>query len=98
MRIITSATVAHQEEKGGRILNTEDILMTAEVKCNQCSKSLWKASYSNHPPTPEYLTIFKNWGKHSKWDGQIHELHICQDCYTKLTSHFEIRDIMYDPR
>ena len=95
MRMLKKLAAANRKGENSGIYSIEDIKMTEEVKCNQCGESLWKASFSDHPPIPEYLTITYTWGVHSKWKGQIHEFHICQDCYDKMINHFTIKDISY---
>ena len=95
MRIIKNIANANREGNAGGILKVEDILMTSEIKCNKCGETLWKAALSNHPPTPEYLTVMNKWGKNSKWNNETHEFHICQTCYSKMVEGFKINEINY---
>jgi hypothetical protein len=59
----------------------------ADVRCNQCGRALRKdeAGYFE-----DYLSVSKKWGYHSPMDGDLHEIDLCIDCYTKWVQGFQI--------
>lgn len=54
------------------------------VICNECGKNIRMSEYK------DFLSITKQWGYNSNYDGETHEFDICQDCYENLTSNLKI--------
>ena len=50
------------------------------IVCNCCGK---KIQISDQHPYPEYISIRKEWGFDSPYDGEVHEIDLCQECYQK---------------
>lgn len=48
------------------------------VVCNKCGKNVKISEYV------DFLSLVKCWGYNSKYDNEIHQFDICQDCYEKL--------------
>jgi len=57
------------------------------VSCNSCGREVIK---DTHGYFEDHLSITKAWGYHSPFDGQIHDIDICIDCYESWVSQFEI--------
>jgi hypothetical protein len=63
------------------------------VVCNACGKSCLKAKKEN---SLEFATICATWGYFSdNRDGQVHEGHLCQICFDKITKKFAIPTLVY---
>lgn len=59
-----------------------------DVICNSCGKSCLKVKKED---SLEFATIYATWGYFSNnRDGQIHEGHLCQVCFDKITKKFAI--------
>lgn len=58
-----------------------------KVYCNSCGKCIEKDSYEYFH---EYLHIEKSWGYTSNKDGELHSFDLCENCYDKFISSFEI--------
>lgn len=50
------------------------------IICNCCGQ---KIRITGQQPYPEYVSIRKEWGYNSPYDGEVHEIDLCQDCYQK---------------
>jgi len=53
------------------------------VVCNFCGEFISK---NEHEYLNDYVSISKEWGYFSNYDGQTHCIDICQKCYEKLLS------------
>lgn len=58
-----------------------------EVRCNCCGRRICRDEA--HPYT-DYLSIEKEWGYDSPYDGERHTADICADCYQKWIGSFVI--------
>ncbi|MCL2572290.1 MAG: hypothetical protein FWE11_07785 [Defluviitaleaceae bacterium] len=58
-----------------------------DVSCNVCGRDVDK-NVSGY--FEDHLTISKSWGYHSPYDGEIHAIDVCVDCYADWTAQFEI--------
>ncbi|WP_105616628.1 hypothetical protein [Vallitalea okinawensis] len=56
------------------------------VICNCCGREINKDQYGL---MEDYITIKKTWGYNSAFDGQSHELDVCNDCYEKWIKSFK---------
>jgi len=61
--------------------NVKEVVEVIEyVQCNVCNKKIYLNEYSE-----EYATIKEKWGYYSKnKDGEVHEIHFCDDCYEDM--------------
>ena len=59
----------------------------AEIYCNQCGKKLEKCGKVS---TEDFLHVEKDWGYFSKKDGETHSFDLCEECYDKWISGFQI--------
>jgi ribosomal-protein-alanine N-acetyltransferase len=57
--------------------------MKKQIICNGCGRIL-KAERQ------DFLTVQKEWGYFSQKDLQIHEFHLCEECYDKMIAGFKI--------
>jgi len=57
------------------------------VLCNVCGREVAKNAIGYFE---DYLSLTKDWGFHSPFDGEAHEIELCVDCYTAWTKSFEI--------
>lgn len=65
------------------------VQMTVDsIFCNCCGKEIEKNQFGYHH---EYLSIKKDWGYNSEFDGQSHEIELCQECYKNIIESFKIR-------
>lgn len=55
------------------------------IICNCCGQEI---SITGQHPYPEYLSIHKEWGYDSPYDGETHEIDICPACYEKWITTF----------
>ena len=62
----------------------------ASVQCNACGASINKNDFGYFD---EYLSIEKHWGYPSEFDGETHNIDICEDCYKKLLQGLAIKPI-----
>lgn len=58
-----------------------------KVICNCCGKEIKIDKFGE---IEDYITIKKSWGYNSNFDGEEHEIDICNDCYQKWIEKFEI--------
>jgi len=57
------------------------------VQCNVCGKDVTKNSVGYFE---DHVSLTKNWGYHSPYDGEAHAIDLCVGCYKDWTSKFEI--------
>ena len=57
------------------------------VHCNVCGKEVTKNQVGYFE---DHISLTKNWGFHSPYDGEAHEIDLCVDCYSAWTARFEI--------
>lgn len=57
------------------------------VLCNVCGREVAKNEIGYFE---DYLSLSKDWGFHSPYDGEAHKIELCVDCYKTWTSSFEI--------
>jgi len=57
------------------------------VRCNLCGVDIERdmAGYFE-----DYVSIVKNWGYNSPYDGEVHSIDLCQNCYQSWVSKFII--------
>ena len=56
------------------------------IICNCCGREI---QITKQHPYPEYVSIRKEWGYDSPYDGEVHEIDLCQDCYAKWIRTFK---------
>jgi len=56
--------------------------------CNLCGRDIAKDATGYYE---DHVSLIKNWGYHSPFDGEVHALVLCVDCYRGLVSQFEIK-------
>jgi len=61
-------------------------MQLTDVVCDNCGKSC-KTRDGNF----EYGELNGDWGYGSRWDGEQHAAHLCQDCWQKLLDSFKVR-------
>lgn len=76
-----------------KVTKEEEVI--TNVICNCCGKSIRSACFCEEDINPliirdEYMTINKDWGYFSKWDGETHNVDLCQECCEKIASTFVI--------
>jgi Fe2+ or Zn2+ uptake regulation protein len=57
------------------------------IYCNSCGKKL---KVENGILKEDAFEATKEWGYFSDWDTQIHHFNLCEECYKKIISGFEI--------
>lgn len=60
---------------------------TVKIVCNMCKKEI---DVVNGIPQEDVLTVEKRWGYFSEKDNELHRFDLCEECYGKLISSFEI--------
>jgi len=72
-----------------RVFLEETVVKQAlsNVTCNMCKRNVNKdeAGYFE-----DHVSISKAWGYHSPYDGEVHAIDVCVDCYQDWTAKFEI--------
>lgn len=58
-----------------------------QIYCNSCGKKL---KVENGILKEDAFEATKEWGYFSNWDTQIHHFNLCEECYRKITSNFQI--------
>jgi len=58
-----------------------------DVRCNQCGRHIEKDSTGYFE---DHISIAKEWGYHSPYDGETHKIDICIPCYQSWTHIFQI--------
>ena len=59
--------------------------------CNACGKTfLWEDDMLKE----DVVTLQKKWGFFSRTDLEIHQLHLCEDCYDQWISTFKIPPVI----
>ena len=58
-----------------------------DVTCNVCGRGVSKDAFGYFE---DHLSICKNWGYHSPYDGETHAIDLCIDCYQGWVDGFEI--------
>lgn len=57
------------------------------IYCNSCGKEL---KYENGILKEDAFEAIKEWGYFSDWDTEIHRFNLCEECYKKMISNFQI--------
>ena len=57
------------------------------IQCNVCARDVIKDRSGYFE---DHLSISKAWGYHSPYDGEIHGIDVCIDCYHNWTASFVI--------
>lgn len=57
------------------------------IICNCCGQEI---TCTRQHPYPDYLSVEKEWGYDSPYDGEKHEFDLCPDCYAKWIGTFKI--------
>ncbi len=63
-------------------------LLPDTIVCNKCGRHITKDRFGYHE---EYLTVDKQWGFHSDFDGERHEFDLCVNCYGEIIRDFKIK-------
>jgi Fe2+ or Zn2+ uptake regulation protein len=64
-----------------------------KVVCNCCGKEIERNQFGY---LEEHVSLEKEWGYGSEFDGETHSIDLCQSCYKKLTSNFKIQPLSVD--
>jgi len=67
--------------------NTQTIPKINSVACNLCGRAVEKNGMGYFE---DYISLTKNWGYHSPYDGESHSMDLCLDCYNGWIAKFEI--------
>ena len=59
----------------------------SDVQCNVCGRSVCKDAIGYFE---DHVSISKTWGYHSPYDGEIHSMDVCVDCYQGWINTFQI--------
>ena len=59
----------------------------SEVHCNACGKEVGKDASGY---LLDYVSLNKQWGYHSPFDGESHDIDLCIACYQTWINRFEI--------
>jgi len=59
-----------------------------DVSCNACGRGVSKDASGYFE---DHISLTKAWGYHSPYDGEIHAIDICVDCYQDWIKDFEIQ-------
>ena len=59
----------------------------SDIHCNVCGRSVSKDATGYFE---DHVSLSKTWGYHSPYDGEIHAMDVCVDCYQGWTATFEI--------
>jgi len=59
----------------------------SDVRCNVCGREVIKDASGYFE---DHISLTKAWGYHSPYDGEIHGIDICIDCYQSWIATFEI--------
>jgi len=57
------------------------------VQCNYCGRDVEKDEFGYFE---DHISLEKDWGYHSPFDGEVHTIDLCVDCYQEWTAQFEI--------
>ena len=57
----------------------------SEVRCNVCGRRI---SPDSAHPYQDYLSIEKEWGYDSPYDGERHQIDVCSACYRQWLTSF----------
>lgn len=57
------------------------------IYCNSCGKKL---KFENGILKEDALEATKEWGYFSKRDMEVHHFNLCEECYDKIISEFQI--------
>ena len=58
-----------------------------DVRCNICGRSVSKNTSGYFE---DHVSISKQWGYHSPYDGETHIIDVCVDCYQDWAASFDI--------
>jgi len=72
-----------------RVFSEKTVIKHAlsDVHCNVCGRTVSKDTSGYFE---DHVSISKDWGYHSPYDGEIHAIDVCVDCYNTWTDNFEI--------
>lgn len=59
----------------------DDIIKKEVFVCNCCGG---KIAVADEIDKVDFLDVRKTWGYFSKWDGCIHQFHLCEKCYERM--------------
>ncbi len=59
-----------------------------KIICNCCKKQI---KVENDIPREDYVDIEKKWGYFSRKDGLVERITVCEDCYEKWVSTFQLK-------
>ena len=57
------------------------------VFCNYCGRNIQKDTNGYFE---DHISISKDWGYHSQYDGESHHIDLCANCYEGWISEFQI--------
>lgn len=56
-----------------------------KIRCNKCGKEIYTGEGVQKE---DCLKVVKEWGYFSKKDREVHEFHLCEDCYDSMVQSF----------
>jgi len=59
----------------------------SDVRCNACGAAVSKDASGY---MQDYVSVHKDWGYHSPFDGESHAIDVCVDCYQNWVGKFVI--------
>lgn len=69
---------------------TKKVEVIKDILCNKCGNSCKKPH-----ECMEFATLSVHWGYFSKSrDGEVHEAHLCQNCWEDITKEFKHSDLV----
>ncbi len=63
------------------------VRVVKEVRCNKCGELIYE--YQNQEKT-DFLEVSKRWNYFSPFDNEVHNFHLCIDCYQAFVETFSI--------
>lgn len=67
-----------------------EVKILSRIFCNCCGKEIDRSGKHAYR---DYVSIHKDWGYDSPFDGEVHDIDLCADCYEAWIRNFRI-----DPR
>jgi len=59
----------------------------SDICCNECGRAVGKNDFGYFE---DHISLEKNWGYHSPYDGESHSIDLCLDCYNGWIAKFQI--------
>jgi hypothetical protein len=66
----------------------------SDVRCNACGRGVGKDASGY---LLDHVSLSKQWGYHSPFDGEAHAIDLCVECYRSWITAFEIPPVAANP-